>query len=111
MASAFTIAARLAISGALPGARHARAVPEPPQSTTGDDRQTLGGNDGRLLALLSADPAAALTVGALLERGVLAPAQTVYGLQLAGYQIDRVPHRTPDGTQATGYRIHPPRDP
>ncbi len=48
-----------------------------------------------------------LTVGELREHGISAPAQTIYELQLAGYEIDRVPVRH-DGHCDSGYRLHPP---
>ena len=43
-----------------------------------------------------------MTIAALRERGVKAPAQAVYELQLAGYEIDRVPCRCSDGNTTEG---------
>ncbi len=59
----------------------------------------------RALALLQSDPAGPVTIAALRERGVKAPAQAVYELQLAGYEIDRVPCRCSDGHTTQGYRL------
>jgi hypothetical protein len=66
--------------------------------------QSMGDRDlARLLALLEADPAGALTIADLRERGLKAPAQAVYELQLAGYEIDRVHFQDPDGRRTPGY--------
>ena len=59
----------------------------------------------RALALLQGDRAGPVTIAALRERGVKAPAQAVYELQLAGYEIDRVPCRCSDGHTTQGYRL------
>ena len=47
----------------------------------------------RVVALLEGDKAGAVTIAALLERGVQEPAQAVYGLQLAGYAMTANLHR------------------
>ena len=56
-------------------------------------------------ALLEGDHTGAITVAALRERGVKAPAQAVYTLQLAGYAIDRVSCTDPGGHKTLGYRL------
>ena len=45
----------------------------------------------RLLAMLEANPHDAVTIAAIRERGIQTPAQVIYALQLAGYDIDRAP--------------------
>ncbi len=66
----------------------------------------LGDRDvTRLLALLEDDCAEAVTISELRERGIDAPAQAIYTLQLSGYQIDRVPIHRPNGRKTTGYRL------
>ena len=65
----------------------------------------------RALTLLEGDRAGAITIAALQERGVKAPAQAVYTLQLAGYGIDRVSCEGPDGRRTLGYRLHRPSGP
>src|SRR5665213_1433623 len=45
---------------------------------------------------------------ALRERGVKAPAQAMYDLQLAGYTIDRVGCTDRGGRRTFGYRLHGP---
>lgn len=65
-------------------AQHARTrQPEPANSW---DRDAA-----RLLALLEGNPDDALTIAAMRERGIDTPAQVIYALQLAGYDIDRAP--------------------
>ena len=59
----------------------------------------------RVLRLLEGDQADSMSVAALRERGVKAPAQAVYTLQLAGYAIDRVSSTDPSGHQTIGYRL------
>jgi hypothetical protein len=45
-----------------------------------------------------------MTTADMRERGIETPAQMIYGLQLAGYDIERVPiHRNPRGP--VGYRL------
>ena len=46
-----------------------------------------------------------MTVAALRERGVKAPGQAVYTLQLAGYAIDRVSGTDLGGHRTLGYRL------
>jgi len=58
----------------------------------------------RVLALLEGDHTGAITVAALRERGVKAPAQAVY-MQLAGYAIDRVSCTDLGGQKTLGYRL------
>ena len=81
-----------------------------PPSGTGRTRpQSLGDrNIARLLALLEADRGATLTVAELLDGGVQAPAQAVYALQLAGYDVERGYCRHPDGHKTLGYRMRAP---
>ena len=53
-------------------------------------QQRAGDSDvAQVLALLVADETGAVTNAALRDRGVKAPAQAIYTLQLAGYHIDR----------------------
>ena len=59
----------------------------------------------RLLAMLLHDRSAGLTIAAMRERGIEAPAQAIYTLQLAGYEIDRVALQRPDGHTLVGYRL------
>ena len=59
----------------------------------------------RLLALLEADHAQTVTFAELRERGIEAPGQAIYMLQLDGYQIDRVPVQRSDGHKTIGYRL------
>lgn len=77
---------------------HARTDQTEPQSI--EDRDLA-----RLLALLEADQAGALTIADLRERGLKAPAQAVYELQLAGHEIDRVYFQDEDGRRSLGYRL------
>ena len=81
-----------------------------PPSGTGRTRpQSLGDrNIARLLALLEADRGATLTVAELLDGGVQAPAQAVYALQLAGYDVERGYCEHPDGHKTLGYRMRAP---
>jgi hypothetical protein len=60
----------------------------------------------RALALLQGDRAGSVTIAALRERGVKAPAQAMYDLQLAGHAIDRVSCTDPCGHRTIGYRLH-----
>ena len=62
----------------------------------------------RALALLEGDPAGSVTIAALRERGVKAPAQAMYDLQLAGHAIDRVSCTDQGGRRTFGYRLHGP---
>ena len=73
-------------------------------STDQTEPQSIEDRDlARLLALLEADQAGALTIADLRERGLKAPAQAVYELQLAGYVIDRVYFQDQDGRRSLGY--------
>ena len=56
----------------------------------------------RALTLLETSQAGGLTVAALRDHGIEAPALTVYELQLAGHEIERVPHE--DGTDTDAGR-------
>ena len=58
------------------------------------------------MALLEGDQTGSMTVAALRERGVKAPGQAVYTLQLAGYAIDRVTGTDLSGHRTLGYRLH-----
>ena len=62
----------------------------------------------RLLALLAHDGNGGLTIAGLLEHGIQAPAQAIYTLQLAGYQIERVPVGRANAGKTTGYRLRLP---
>ena len=62
----------------------------------------------RALALLESDHTGAVTVAALREHGVRAPAQAVYNLQIAGYAIDRVTSTDAGGHSTPGYRLRGP---
>ncbi len=66
----------------------------------------------RLLALLEDNPDDALTIADMRELGIPTPAQVIYALQLAGYDIDRAAvHGNPPGRP--GYRLRtvtPPID-
>jgi hypothetical protein len=58
----------------------------------------------RLLALLEDTPNCALTIDDMRERGISAPAQVIYELQLAGYDIERLSvHASSRGP--LGYRL------
>jgi len=59
----------------------------------------------RVLALLEANRTRGLTIAALRERGIKTPAISVYELQLAGYEIERVPCERPDGRTTLGHRL------
>jgi hypothetical protein len=59
----------------------------------------------RLLRLLRANDTAALTIAAMHEDGIRAPAQAIYALQLAGYDIDRVYDEHTDGLRTPAYRL------
>jgi hypothetical protein len=59
----------------------------------------------RVLRLLEANQGGALTIAALRERGVDTPAMSVYELQLAGHEIERVACERPDGRATLGYRL------
>jgi hypothetical protein len=78
--------------------RHARTGQSEPRCTA--DLELA-----RLLELLDSNQAGALTIADLRERGVRAPSQAVYTLQLAGYDIDRVHIQDPDGHGTLGYRL------
>ena len=76
---------------------------------TTDDVQPRSAGDrelARALALLEGDGAGSVTIAALRERGVKAPAQAMYDLQLAGYAIDRISCTDPRGHRTFGYRLH-----
>lgn len=59
----------------------------------------------RVLALLEANRGAGLTIAALRQRGIETPAISVYELQLAGNEIERVPCERPDGRATLAYRL------
>ena len=83
----------MSIQGFQPGLEHGRP------HRAGDRDQS------RVLRLLEANQDGGLTVAVLRERGIEAPALTVYELQLAGYEIDRVPCQRSDGLATLGYRL------
>jgi hypothetical protein len=74
-----------------------------PQPRTEAERELA-----RALALLESDHTGSVTVAALRERGVRAPAQAVYDLQIAGYAIDRVTATDAGGRSTSGYRLRGP---
>ena len=59
-------------------------------------------NQARLLALLGRGT---LTIGEMSERGIDAPAQAVYDLQLVGHVIERAPVRDESGQRSLRYRL------
>ena len=62
----------------------------------------------RLLALPEANTTGGVTIAALREAGMDAPAQAVYELQLAGYEVERVRSPHPTGHTTFGYRLRGP---
>jgi hypothetical protein len=74
------------------GIRAIRATSEPDSPPRPVDRDVA-----RLLALLEDQCAEAVTITELRERGIAAPAQAIYTLQLTGYEVDRVPIHEPCG--------------
>ncbi|MGZ4287925.1 MAG: hypothetical protein ACXVW5_27465 [Solirubrobacteraceae bacterium] len=77
-----------------------------PASTYQKRPQSLVDRDlARVLALLEDDQAGGLTIADFGERGVQAPAQAVYMLQLAGYDIDRVHREHPHRHRTPAYRL------
>ena len=74
----------------------------------GNDQAALdsawGRDAARLLALLRQDRHAGVTVAAMRERGIEAPAQAIYTLQLAGYAIDRV-YAAVNGRTSSAHRL------
>jgi hypothetical protein len=81
-------------------------VPIVPQVTLMSPREPEPAGDevARLLRLLRADTTGALTIAAMHEDGIGAPAQAIYALQLAGYDIDRVYDYT-EGLRTPAYRL------
>jgi hypothetical protein len=70
------------------------------------ERRSVEGHDAaRVLTLLGAHDSGALTMAALREHGIQAPAQAIYELQLDGYEIDRVPCKSSDRHTTIGYRL------
>ena len=68
-------------------------------------RSVEGHDAARVLTLLGADDSGAVTMAALREHGVHAPAQAIYELQLDGYEIDRVHCESSDRHTTIGYRL------
>jgi hypothetical protein len=66
--------------------------------------RACGHDAARLLALLRQDRNGAVSVAAMREQGIKAPAQAIYTLQLAGYVIDRVPADA-HGRRSPAYRL------
>lgn len=77
---------------------HSRADRSQPQSAGDRDLS-------RVLSLLQGGQEGALTIAALRERGIEAPALTLYELQLAGYEIERVLYVDADGHTSPSYRL------
>jgi hypothetical protein len=69
-----------------------------------EPRSVEGHDAARVLTLLGADDSGALTMAALREHRVQAPAQAIYELQLDGYEIDRVPCESGDRLTTISYR-------
>lgn len=63
---------------------------------------------GRALTLLQENLTGYVTLAELRERGITAPAQTVYELQLAGYTIERITSTAVGVRMPPGYRMHEP---
>ena len=104
---------RLAVdSGLRSPTEHARGSGSPAEllpTVTGVEN-TQAQSDGsrdliRVLELLDGDQTGAISVSALRDLGVKAPAQAVYNLQLAGYAIDRVSFTDQSGHRTLGYRL------
>jgi hypothetical protein len=70
-----------------------------------EPRSVEGHDAARVLTLLGADDSGAVTMAALREHGVHAPAQAIYELQLDGYKIDRLPCESSDRHTTIGYRL------
>ncbi len=81
--------------------RPAESAPEPPADHAA----------ARLLALLLHDGNGGVTIAAMRERGIEAPAQAIYALQLVGYEVDRVALQHPGGQPVVGYRLRAPLSP
>jgi hypothetical protein len=84
-------------------------MPDSANPTSTDHVQPHSEGDrelARALAVLEGDRAGSVTIAALRERGVKAPAQAVYDLQLAGHAIDRISCTDPRGHRTFGYRLH-----
>jgi hypothetical protein len=77
-----------------------------PQPRTEGERELA-----RALALLQSDDTGPVTLAALRERGVRAPAQAMYDLRLAGHKIDRVTATNPSGHGTSGYHLCGPAQP
>jgi hypothetical protein len=77
-------------------------------STANTDHLAQRAAGGRTLALLEGDHSGLVTLSALRERGVRAPAQAIYDLQLAGHLIDRVTGTDSGGHASFGYRLRRP---
>lgn len=76
------------------------------------DTASLGEqNVQRLLVRLSQEGATGVTVAELLASGVRSPAQSVYDLQLAGYDIDRIWKTQAGGHRAASYFLRGTTDP
>jgi len=76
-------------------------TPRPPKPHTPTDPDAA-----RLLTLLQNHPHHTLTIATIRAHGITTPAQNIYTLQLAGYDIDRAPpHENPNGPP--GYRLNP----
>ena len=85
-------------------ARHSPSEAELPGSPGGRELACA-------LALLEGNHSRPVTLAALRDRGIHAPAQAIYDLQLAGYTIDRVTSTDADGHASTGYHLREPQAP
>jgi hypothetical protein len=88
----------------------------PTSHTTADAGQSGPRTEGerqlaRALAMLESDHSGSVTLAVLRERGVSAPAQAVYDLQLAGHVIDRVSCTDRGEHRTLAYRLRDSRAP
>jgi len=80
---------------------------QPQHPTTRPPHTPRDRDAARLLALLQNHQHDTLTIAAIRAHGITTPAQTIYTLQLAGYDIDRAPPPgNPNGPP--GYRLNHP---
>jgi hypothetical protein len=80
-------------------------IHSPPKGDHPGPRTEGGRALARALALLEGNHSGPVTLAALRERGVNAPAQAIYDLQLAGHVIDRVTGTDSAGHASPGYHL------
>lgn len=78
---------------------------DPPEPSQG------GRELARALELLERNTSRPVTLADLRERGISAPGQAIYDLQLAGHMIDRVPSIDAEGHVSSGYHLRYPPPP